>query len=822
MKRILLIFSLFIFPVSCCFSQAQLFFQNFETAATSFTLNNTASWNNTGNNMWIVDSNYFAGGIYPKTINEDSTYGGTISYAPYGHYMHIYDSASGYLNDNYNPSDSSDRFASMTTGICTMGLTDVTFNFFYLCEGSPSAYGMVYYSADNGPWTQVGSPLNNKHKWQYVTMTNPAFNDVANLQFGFRWINNKTTGHDTSGLGIDDISMFGTYDSIHHPITCKFSNILSDSCLGSGAYVYIIDSLSDSLCDAVWDMDMSGPTGNFPGSLAWYQTLSSTVGYWFLEIPNTYTEVGSCYRFKMVMTTYPYLSFIDSFCFPFDSCPGSITPMQPAVTLDTNPVCAGSAIIVPFTSTGTYKSTNVYTAELIDSVGNSIVTYPIGALISSSSFPNYPYGSIPGNIPLTAPAGCKYYIKVVSTTPNRQEFEWGPFCIQHCDILTNSQQGVLACLGSCYNDPSGFTDTISYNIHEFDNNAKYYSSNDFKVQVLSSTNFVALNTGGFGLVLDTTSGTMQVHIPCADSLTNVYGIPPGLYYMRVVATNSNFTDSSLGSLVFLDIGELPDSLYLTVTPPSGPYCLGTTLTFSTNPDDQYSIGSTYSWWVDHDNIVSLFNGWNQGYLGYNPPSADTFQITVQETNYGCVGPKATLSDTIVIIGLPKLTKTGPTHLCIGDTGTYSIPFANNTSYRWEVPSSADRDTANNILKIKFNSTGVQKITVVAINACFADSISWNIAVDSCLLGVQNINSTQHVNVYPNPSTGQFTFSFSGENYSGSRIEVYNVLGEIISNEEISDKNTMVDLGSNPNGVYYYRIIYNSGNRASYGKLIIEK
>jgi len=735
--KYLLLIIVSVFSAGNAFCQHQLYFENFE-GVSSFTINDTGTGSNRGNNKWIIDTNYFAGGIYPKTTNEDSTYGGSISFAPYGHYLHIYDSASGYKNDNYNPLDSSNRFAHMTAGICTKNLTNINFNFFYLCQGSPTAYGQVYYSIDGGPWVQTGSPLyNHKYKWQYATVTNPAFTDVEDLRFGFKWYNNSTVGKDTSAFGIDDASIFGTYDSIAHPIKCTFSTLGFDSCLGGSDYIFLQATLNDSTCDATWDMYMSNGKGAFPGSYAWYSSIGPTYGndiinYWYLIPPVSFNTVGECYKFKLVRTSYPYLSFIDSICFPFDSCPGTITTLQPPATLDTNAVCAGSVIDVPFFSSGVYGTYNTYFAELIDSTGSTAKIDTIGNLSSNVAYP-YPPGDVVSTIPLTVPAGCNYYLRVVSSTPNRKPSIWGPFCIQHCDIFTNNQQNVQACLKSCKKQPNGYYDSISFNVHKFDSLAHYHNGNKFEVQLIQFMNypasFATINTGLFGTVVDTTKGKIYLHVPCPDTLF-ANGINPGVYYMRVIADSSNFSDSSLGSLVHLTIGEPADSMYLTVSPGSGPYCAGSTITFNTNPDDEYSpYNSTYTWWeTDKTHGTNLFAGVTTGYLGLNS-TADTFEIKCQENNNGCLGNKATLNDTIIVLGDPSVKPTGKTPICVHDTGVYSIPFANNTNYSWKIYTKyAHSDTANNVLKIVFDTTGTFRITVVAFNACFTDSAVWKVQV----------------------------------------------------------------------------------------------
>lgn len=80
-----------------------------------------------------------------------------------------------------------------------------------------------------------------------------------------------------------------------------------------------------------------------------------------------------------------------------------------------------------------------------------------------------------------------------------------------------------------------------------------------------------------------------------------------------------------------------------------------------------------------------------------------------------------------------------------------------------------------------------------------------------------------INVYPNPSNGQFTLRSSVGSGQCS-VEVYNMLGEkVYSNYQITKlSNYQIDLSSQPNGVYLYKVISDSGNLAGQGKLVIQK
>jgi len=88
--------------------------------------------------------------------------------------------------------------------------------------------------------------------------------------------------------------------------------------------------------------------------------------------------------------------------------------------------------------------------------------------------------------------------------------------------------------------------------------------------------------------------------------------------------------------------------------------------------------------------------------------------------------------------------------------------------------------------------------------------------------VPTISSAASVEVYPNPTSGQFTISTSGLNKQWS-VEVYNVLGKkVYSNYQITQSsNYQIDLSAQPKGVYIYRIFTETGSPISTGKIVLE-
>src|ERR1035438_47522 len=236
----------------------------------------------------------------------------------------------------------------------------------------------------------------------------------------------------------------------------------------------------------------------------------------------------------------------------------TITTYQPAVTLDTNAVCVGNVIDVPFYSTGLFTAGNVYTAQLSDSAGDFNTFSIIGTLPSVMTYDST-LGSLPGIVSgniADVPNGCYYYIRVISSHPSTIGAVYGPFCIQHCDILHNNGENIHLCLTP---NTVGIDTPIYIQIHTWDSVRSYNSGNQFEVELLDTTNFNPVGAiGALGSVTSTHDTTLMLTIPPLTTLQSM-GINPGSYYMRIVATNVQYSDSSLSSLIRFTLGAPADN-----------------------------------------------------------------------------------------------------------------------------------------------------------------------------------------------------------------------------------------------------------------------
>ena len=90
-------------------------------------------------------------------------------------------------------------------------------------------------------------------------------------------------------------------------------------------------------------------------------------------------------------------------------------------------------------------------------------------------------------------------------------------------------------------------------------------------------------------------------------------------------------------------------------------------------------------------------------------------------------------------------------------------------------------------------------------------------------GINNFTfNPKTIQVYPNPSSGQFNVIVNVKLSMVNEMQVYNIMGQEISQFTINHSQFAIDLSTQSNGVYLYRVVVNDGSLMSEGKLVIQK
>jgi hypothetical protein len=189
-----------------------------------------------------------------------------------------------------------------------------------------------------------------------------------------------------------------------------------------------------------------------------------------------------------------------------------------------SPFCAGAAVNVPYTISGTFTAGNIFTAQLSDATGSFASPVNIGTLTSANA------GAINATVPFTTTSGTAYRIRVVSSTPATTGTNNGSnLTINALTITAPVITGTSFCQGQTFS----ITYTVNCNF------SNVSSNNIFTAQLSDATGSFASPTA-IGTNTSVTSGTISASIPG--------GTPAGsAYRIRIVASNPSVTSATNGT-----------------------------------------------------------------------------------------------------------------------------------------------------------------------------------------------------------------------------------------------------------------------------------
>ncbi len=210
--------------------------------------------------------------------------------------------------------------------------------------------------------------------------------------------------------------------------------------------------------------------------------------------------------------------------------------------------------------------------------------------------------------------------------------------------------------------------------------------------------------------------------------------------------------------------------------------------------------------------------WSNGETTINATrlSAGTYSLTVTNSSGCSATTSVTITQPISALTL-SADSSKDNGTCNGSA--WAVVNGGNSpyTYSWN-PSGLATDTITN------QCSGDYCCTVTDANGCM-ESVCVNIPVSTGENARPDGSvGREKVKVFPNPGSGVFTFQLSvvGIQHVVS-IGVYNILGErVYSQFNINSSPFNIDLSSQPDGIYLYRVLTENGELVGQGKVVIER
>ena len=773
-------------------TQTNLYTETFNGNSNTFTLNSSDLGGVSASNYWVVNDVYPGGNItgecfglpivqpVPNTPDEP---GGIIG-GPQSKNLHITSflglTSGGIQNSHYvfpivPCFEAGGIFAKMSNGVSTVADPNISFSFWWLCGGGTENYGEVYYSTDGGiVWNLVpGAPdFFDSPAWQLTTLTDPAFGNQADLRFAFRFVN----------TGVNEVLLSFAIDDISIDTEEPGTNSITTGALLPGPYcpgqqiqipfsatgIYTAGNvftgqLSNAGGSFASPTDIGTLSGTGNGVISATIPLGTPAGTYQIRVVSNQPAVTGTPSVVSVTVEGPPLASID---------PGSPTT-----------ACANSNVTLTYNGT---TNGDIQWYSSIDGANFFPIFGETGLTLTDG--------------PLTVPTF--YQAEIIGACGNSVSAPWFvDIGGTSAAITLNVPPSLNLCNGGIPVSLNGTYTNIQWSTGE--------------------TNVVGITVTTPGSI--SVTGTDPSGCQASSAIINIIETVPAELVVTpnpatlcgspvTINATSGFDQyiwsngQSSPSIVISELPAVPltvsgiDNNGCVVAPISVQVTQGTAVTLPVTPtvatvcDGEPATLSAESGFTDYV--------WSNGASGQSISVSLTgyYSVTAIDAS-GCEATSPLIEVVQAQFPIPNFTYSQ-------NAGGYTITFdntsQNGTEYVWYFDSLSTSPLENPAFT--FPDNGPYLVTLIITNPCGTDTITKLVLVAQ--VGIQDLMAQHNVNVYPNPSSGDFNVVINNDAIDEFYLDVFDVSGRIVySASQKFSGNKLLTIPArdfNP-GMYFLRI-----------------
>ncbi len=185
----------------------------------------------------------------------------------------------------------------------------------------------------------------------------------------------------------------------------------------------------------------------------------------------------------------------------------------------------------------------------------------------------------------------------------------------------------------------------------------------------------------------------------------------------------------------------------------------------------------------------------------NPIANTTYSVT--GTSNGCSTDKTV---SINILALPSVTASASLDsVCSG--GSVTLVAGGATTYTWS-------NGVTNWIPFVPSGTNTYTVTATGANACI-NTATVTVVVKTCV-GIKQIGAAGLLNVYPIPATNSLFIEIE----KNGRIKIYDITGQLVLEQSVSQGKNEINISNLPSGAY--DLTLNAEGKTTYVKVMVSK
>ncbi len=257
---------------------------------------------------------------------------------------------------------------------------------------------------------------------------------------------------------------------------------------------------------------------------------------------------------------------------------------------------------------------------------------------------------------------------------------------------------------------------------------------------------------------------------------------------------------------------------------------------SFGPDELYIFRPNGTTTIDGDLANAFFSAdANRTTFGANSTAScflsDGSNGGVQITNIGTAGETISFTvsfgnNPLQVMGIAPATRTissaaANTTFNVSNEGAGNMGWTASVTNgsEWAHITEGTNGTNNGDITVEVNANnGSTRTATIEVKSITNGDTKIITLTQDITNGVSTVSSESNLNVYPNPSVRNFTVQLNGFNGIEKKLEVVNMMGQVVSTQALTMENTTIDCSDLSKGMYIFRVTAEN-NSVSFNRVV---